>query len=405
MRFLTALLLCTLATASSPVYAADPNQIFSTILGELGRQIERKQQKKQLRRLRPLWEACANRDVDACDRAARFPNLTDEARSAIARMRHNAEIWPDYERNFYACQKWDRAACQAALAYPYLDDTDRSNLEAWKRVADQRHDALDAFRQNQRECHGGSLTACDAAIRERHLDESVIPDLERQRIWLQAEQRERQAREQQRRNDVDRFHRHQRNCYNGSIPACDAVISERHLDESVVPDIERQRTRLKAAERQRRALEQQRQAAVREYDQLRTSCTQGDRAACKRAAAHPQVGSSDLAFLEKRDRELAPITERVTNLFAQADLGGSKDAGSSGAVGLALLSVITLLGGVAGAVFVIRSRGSVPPARSEPPSLVAETPAPSGDQKTPLMFPLTGHMPTDIRHAIILANQ
>ena len=55
MRSLAAILLCTLAMLPLPAHAADPSDVFSTILGEIGRQIERDRQKKVLKHFRPLW--------------------------------------------------------------------------------------------------------------------------------------------------------------------------------------------------------------------------------------------------------------------------------------------------------------------------------------------------------------
>jgi hypothetical protein len=474
MRFLAGIIFCALATASSPVYSADPNQIFSTILGEIGRQIEREQQKKQLRQLRPYWDACARGDVAACDDAARFPNLTAQARADIARMRHNAQIRPAYVRNFYACQKMDRAACQAALAYPYLNETDRRNLQSWKRLADERHKALaafqlhqrdcfrgsipdcdaaiknghldqgavpelerwraqlqakkdqrerrardqqrqdeerlrqaalTAFRQNQRSCYGGWISACDAAISNRHLDESAIPGLKRQRAKLQQEERERHARDQRQQAALAAFRHNQRKCHAGSIAACDAAISNRHLDQSAIPDLERRRAQLRLAERQRRAKERQRQAAIHEYARLRKNCAAGERPACKLAIAHAQVRSSDIAFLEKQHRALAPLGERVANFFTEVNLGSPNDAGSNGHMGFAVLGVIALFGVGAGTLFVMRKRGVATPARPEPLNHQPETPSPTAEPETAQTFTLTGHMPTDVRRAILEATQ
>lgn len=464
MRFSAIILFCLLITAPSSVQSADSNQIFSTIIGEIGRQIERQQHKKQLRRLRPLWDACAKGDVAACDRAAKFPNLTDEARDAIARMRYHAEHWPAFERNFQACQKWDRMACQAALDYPYVDDTDRTKLKSWKQIADQRHDALIAFRQHQRECNAGAIAACDAALRERHLDEGAVPDLERQRDVLRMIQ-EREAREQQRRdglahfrayerschagsvaacnNAIDasvvdeiaipgikaqrdklqladqerqareqrrmallaRFRQHQRNCDAGSISACDAAINLGQIDERAIPSLERQRANLQSLERQRRDEQQQRETAIREYDSLRAGCLEGERASCKAAIIHPHVRSSDLALLKRRDRELEPITERIANVYANAKFSTGIGDRANGVVGSALLGVITLLGLGLGTFIFMRSRRPTLLARVEPPGLAVASADPSTEKETSFTFPLSGHMPTDIRYAIVLANQ
>ncbi|MGE0854029.1 MAG: hypothetical protein AB7O44_31200 [Hyphomicrobiaceae bacterium] len=463
MRSLAAILLCTLAMLPLPAHAADPSDVFSTILGEIGRQIERDRQKKVLKHLRPLWEACDKGDVAACDRAALFPQLNDEGRATLARMRAKALAWKAYERDFYACQKSDRAACQAALAYPHLRDADRSNLLTWKRAADQRHEALAIFQQNQRQCFAGSLTGCDAAIADRHLDESAIPALERQRASLQRAEDERRAREHQRqaalaafrsnargcysgsitacdaaiadrhldetaipalerqrtalqRAEDDRrarehqrqaalaeFRRHQRGCYSGSIAACDAAIADRHLDESAIPALERQRTALQRAEDERRAREQQRQAAIRAYVRLRDDCARGQRPACQAALAHAHVEPSDRALLESRNRELAPLTEKIANVFTLSDLSRTDPGQSGSSFGLVLLGVIALLGVGAGTLVVRRKRGAAASVRQEPPALAVSSEEPSQDAATPTV-PLTGHMPTDVRRAILAAN-
>ncbi len=399
MQFLSALLSIMLAMGASPALSADPSQLFSTILGEIGRQIEHETQRKQLKRLRPLWEACAAGDVAACDRAAGFPNLTNQARADIARMRHAAELRPAYERNFYACQKMDRAACRAALAYPYLSDPDRRNLQSWLRRADQDQEILAASRHSQRACYAGSISACDAAINERRLDETAISDLERHRDRLREEELERQSRERQRQEELAAFRRNQRSCHSGSIAACDAALNNRHLNESAIPDLEQRRSQLQLAERQRRAREEQRQAEIREYARLRKRCADGERKACKSAATHAQVRASDIAFFERRDRELAPMREQVANFF------GSADAGSGGAMGLVVLGMITLCGVGAGTLYVMRHRTPFSLARPDPPVFEPDQSAPTADAGAVRTFALTGHMPTDVRRAILEASQ
>jgi hypothetical protein len=402
MRLLTLILLCALATAPSPVLSADPGQIFSSILGEIGRQIEREQQRKQLRRLRPLWNACAGGELDACDRAARFPNLNDRARADIARMREAAELRPAYERNFYACQKMERAACQAALAYPYLSETDRVNLQNWQRKADEHHNALAAVHQNQNDCYAGSIAACTAAIGAPHLDASVIAGLERQRAQLQAAERRRQAQERQR--DVARaaLHRSSQECYAGSIAACTAAISNVLIDAHARRDLETHLADLQRAERQRRTREQQRQAAVRAYLRLRKDCAAGQRQACQSALSHDQVRSGDIAFLKQRDYELAPFTERMVNFFTHADPASASNTGH--ALTFVLLGAFALVGAGFVTIHVVgkRTSGASPP-REPPPAkpFAAEHPT----EPTPVApFPLTGHLPTDVRRVLADAN-
>ena len=307
-------------------------------------------------------------------------------------MRHAAEIRPAYERNFYACQKFDRAACEAALAYPYLNDADRNNLLGWKQVADQRHAALDVFEQNRRNCRAGSISACDAAINDSHLDESARSDLQTWRTRLRLADQERRAAEQQRQAALAEFRSNQRSCYGGSIAACTAAISDRHLDEVAARLLEGQRDRLQRAE--------QRQAEMAAYRQLRADCAAGQRAACKAALGHAQTQPSDRALLERRDRELAPLSERVANLFAASDPGGSTSAASTSSFGVVMFGVMVLFGVGAGTVFVMRRRGAATLSPRDPPNLGREPSAQASKDEASETFVLTGHMPTDVRRAI-----
>lgn len=354
MRRLTAIAFIFLIASPSPLRAADPREIFGTLLGELGRQIERQQQKKQLKRLRPLWTACSNGDVAACDRAAQFPNLTDQGRAQIWRMREAAEQRPAYERNFYACQKMDRAACQAALAYRYASDVDRASLQKWQRAANrQRQQALTQFRRNERNCYAGSVRACDAALTQRQLDESAATGIQRQRTQLLYAEEQRQRREQE-----------------------------------------------------RQARERQTRAALRQYNGLRDRCVAGERAACQNAATHPQVPQADIAFLNRRDRELAPITERVVAFVADARSGGPNLGATTGGLLFPVLVLLAFIAAVVGVGRVLRNRATPPPASTnEPPGLAAMPPVEASPSFGGQIFPLTGHMPTDVRRALYGAQQ
>ena len=405
MRFLAAILMCSLASAPLPALAADPSQLFSTILGEIGRQVERQQREKQLKDLQPLWEACGRGDIAACDRAARFPGLNAQGRADIERMRQAADGHHTFVRNFQACQSMDRAACQAALAYPPLSDADRVRLQDWKRTADQHQDALADFRRNQRACHAGSIAACTAAIDARRLDQGAVPALERQRTRLQLAEQQRQAAERQRQADLAEFQQDRRNCSAGLIAACTAAIANSQAGVSERRQLEIQRDRLQRAEQQRHAIEQQRQAAIREYERLRTDCTEGKRTACARAVTHAQARRPDLAVLKQRDRELAPFTERLANLFAEGNLANVADGGSTNLFVPALLGLLALAGVGFGTVYVVRNRASALPAEREPPPLgplgsVQHTTEPT----TAANFPLTGHMPTDVRRALLCTS-
>ncbi len=310
-------------------------------------------------------------------------------------MRHAAERHQAFVQDFQACQRMDGAACQAALAYPQLSDTDRVRLMNWKRNADQHQDAIADFRRNHHACQVGSIAACSAAINARRLDPSAIPELERQRARLQQADQERQA-------ALAELRQSQRNCYSGSISACTAAMSSRHVAVSERSNLQNQRDRLQRAEQQRQAAERerQRQAAIREYERLRTDCAGGKRPACSEAAAHAQVRSSDIAFFKQRDRELAPLTERRANVFSAVN---SSDGGSSRPSMPALIGVLAIC--AAGLVYVVRTRAPAPPAERVPPSLTPPVSAkPPTTPTTIVNFPLTGHMSTDVRRALLCAS-
>ena len=351
MQRLSAIAISILIAGLSPAHAADPREIFGTILGEIGRQIEKNQhnnlQKNHLKRLHRLWTACSKGKLTACDRAAQFPNLNDEARAEISRMREAAEQRPAYERNFYACQKMNRVACEAALAYRYASDVDRVNLQNWQRAANHQYQqALSQFRRNEQNCHAGSVTACDAAL------------------------------------------------------------TQRQLDESATSGIQRQRAQLLFSEEQRQLRVRQREAALREYTALHDACAAGQRAACKNAAAHPQVRQADIAFLKLRDRELGPITERVANFVAEAQTSISKEGVSIGGIVMALLGLFALIGTGAGVRQILRNRVSPTGVQAdEPPRLDTNPPVEPPAHFSAQMFPLTGHMPTDVRRALFGVQQ
>ncbi len=112
-----------------------------------------------------------------------------------------------------------------------------------------------------------------------------------------------------------------------------------------------------------------------------------------------------VAFFKQRDRELAPFTERLANVFSAISVA---NGGSSSPSGPALLGVLALC--AAGLFYVVRKRAPALPAEREPPSLAPQVQAPqvSAEQPTEpataVTFPLTGHMPTDVRRALAAAN-
>lgn len=86
-----------------------------------------------VRRLEPLWRACAIGDVGACRAAANFP-LNAQGRRALQENLVRAQMqWQTFEQNWYQCHAGSADACDAALAYPLA--TGRDTLLLWRNTA------------------------------------------------------------------------------------------------------------------------------------------------------------------------------------------------------------------------------------------------------------------------------
>ncbi|MEO0793066.1 MAG: hypothetical protein AAFY27_11050 [Pseudomonadota bacterium] len=167
--------------ASAPAQAADPVDIFGSILGEIERHIERRQHIPEPERLAPLLRACMGGNLAECDRAVRLPNLSRAAREEIARIRAEVVARAAFERNFRDCQKSDRMACKSALAYPDLKQVDRNRLETWLQTAQENIEDRRAFWADQEQCVSGSIAACDRALANPQAVASYVAGIKRQR--------------------------------------------------------------------------------------------------------------------------------------------------------------------------------------------------------------------------------
>jgi hypothetical protein len=80
----------------------------------------------------------------------------------------------------------------------------------------------------------------------------------------------------------------------------------------------------------------------------------------------------------------------------------SNDAfGPAGSGLVSLVGILALIGAGVGAVFILRKRnGPVPFHAGEPPPFKAAAPDESVADVSENLFPLTGHMPTDVRRAL-----
>lgn len=129
----TALLLATLA-APEDASGNDGEDMMRGMLGEIERRAQRRPSNNDLiRRLEPVWTACAAGDIPACHSAAAFP-LNANGRALLQEHLLRAEIARQaFEQNQVECAIGRVAACDAALAYPFA--TDRATLVGWRELA------------------------------------------------------------------------------------------------------------------------------------------------------------------------------------------------------------------------------------------------------------------------------
>lgn len=495
-------------------YAADPQQLFGAILGEIQGQIQRKQQRRIRKRLRPLWQACAKGDVDACDAAATY-QLNTQSRANLVRLRDLAVRRPQFERDWHACQNKDVAACRAALNYPALNEQGRRTLRAWRRRAiDAEGQAAKrrAYIDLRYDClANNTLRACVKALGYAGIDAEERGKLtaRRQQILYQQEATQEKRHQQAKKREQYRlrtscFERHNmsacsdllagsslsyqerskidelrkqliskqqrqraneaaraafqalaQKCFDGQLYGCRDAISHRGAtstdrsrliakrdqilaqNEAREHRLARQRKvqRLQAACLQRDQLEhcrevltsstlseqdravvvrqfselvirQQRRATAKaarkaeqqRFDKLRSECLTGNiKAACVAAAEHHLASQPERTKFERKRYELLSLPEQLMSTFVKAT--GSEDWKPPGDLAPHLIFGL----GMAGAAFLIcyaimifnRKRATQP---SRQPEIPAEEPV----LTTPFAksFPLTGHLPTDVRQVL-----
>jgi hypothetical protein len=331
---------------TASVNAADPKELFGAILGQIENQIQRKQQRKFRKRLMPLWQACAKGKVDACDAAATFP-LNAPTRAKLERLRDIAARRPQFEQHWYACQKMDVAACAAALDYPGIATNDRRSLQGWYHKATLIERKKERERQLAVEHHVRLRTTC-----------------------LQQER----------------------------LEACREVLGSSTLSSQGGAIVRRQIGKLVARQERMQAAEAARQGEQRRFNKLRSDCLTGDvKTACVAASGHSLASQTERTRFERKEDELSSLPERLMSTFAEATSGADWKIPT----GLAPNLVIALC--IAGAVASLgyatlrlnRVRTAQP---SRPPEQPPEEPSFARPFATD--FPLTGHLPADVRQVL-----
>ncbi len=212
MRLVLAATAVLLAITGTPLKAQDGRQLFNFFADQLGQEIERERHREQYRQekrryqverrehdrlyqaLLPDWHACHGGDLDACDRALASPALGDQdrtrllnSRAALIARKHEEEAraiaaarereQEEAERvraereaeerrvaelrafasDHEACRRYAISSCDAALAFARATPEDRSQLLAWRSIAQ-------TFDDNRTACQAGSVAACDTAL-------------------------------------------------------------------------------------------------------------------------------------------------------------------------------------------------------------------------------------------------
>jgi hypothetical protein len=379
---------------ASSAQAADPKELFGAILGQIEGHIQRKQQRNFRKRIKPYWQACARGDVDACDRAETFP-LSPQSRAQLERMRELAIGRPEYERNWYACQKMDIAACSAALRFPGAAANDRRSLHGWLRRASEQQRREQASQHEQQKLRSQCLVYRVMSACSELLASSSLSQVDRSRVYqlreqLLAKQRRERAAEASR----VAFQALARKCFDGQLHACQDAISHPgaiHTDKLRLI-AKRDQVRAENDARERRLADQ------REFSRLKTDCFSSNlKNACVAAAEHRLASQMERRRFERKQYELSSLPEQLMSLFAKATSGAGWTLEDN--LVPILIIVLCILGAavmVGYAIRVLRRR------RSNPPPSPPKVPVPEPVLAAPFTttFPLTGHLPTDVRQVL-----
>lgn len=435
--------------------AADAKDLFGALLGQIENQIQRKQQRQFRKRLRPLWQSCAKGNVDACDAAARFP-LNRQDRVQLERMRTIAVQRPEFERNWHACKNLNADACRAALRYPVLNAQGRQTLNVWRqraiasdrqtarqrtylglrfdcltndalracnnalgysnldreeraKLTARRRQILDQKTQHEQandaprralqalmqQCFSGRLSGCRDAI-----SHSLATQTDRQRLIAKRDQIFTDTETRARRlSETRRARRLQADCmHQDNLASCRKLLGASALIAKDRSAIVRQFSQLVIRQERKEKAEAARQAEQQRFNQLHSNCLSDEvKTACVAAAEHRLASQSERSRFRRKEYELSSLPEQLVATFAKA----ASDGGLKAPTGLTPILVIALgiagVGALVGYLVLLVKR--MPIAGSDrPPEQRAKEPefatAFASD------FPLTGHLPTDVRQVL-----
>ena len=294
------------------------------------------------------------------------------------------------------------SACTDLLAGSRLSYQERSKIDELRKqlIANQRRQrateaALQAFQALAQKCFDGQLYGCRDAISHRGATSNDRSRLiaQRDRILAQNEAREHRLARQRK---VQRLHAA---CLQQDhLVSCREVLTTSTLSAQDRAVVLRQFSELVIRQQRRATAKAARLAEQQRFDKLRSECLTGNvKAACVAAAEHHLALQPERSKFERKRYELLSLPEQLMSTFVKAT--GSEDWKLPG--NLAPHLILGL--GMAGAAFLIgyavmifnRKRATQPSRQPEIP--IEEPVLTTSFAKS---FPLTGHLPTDVRQVL-----
>ncbi len=294
-----------------------------------------------------------------------------------AQRAHNDQLAKQIRPAWEACSRGDIAGCDAAATYP-LNPQGRAQLARMRDMAVRRP----AFERNWIACQSENTTACDQALAYPYLaQEDSLQLLRWRRTAVQAAT--------QKTRQKAAYEQLVKDCGNGIIAKCERALTHPLLTPSTKRYLNQQRSRIESTKL--------RQTVQDAFRKKRQRCLAGDRNACAIALTDEDLSSSERTALERQHDTLTPLSERalaVVKTLYWANDATSRPASAVTRSASVLLHPVSTVGLVAVCMFVALLLtvwpGFAQPAPSQPPNDQAQTPS----------FPITGHLPTDVRFVL-----
>ena len=215
-----------IAGLSPTARAADGMEVFGKIFGGVINEIERRDQRRRLRKqeqhAKPIAEACTQGNLTSCEVLLQIPNLNAEARAAIEQIKTTIDSLAS------ACDRQDRVACATLLEhYPALSQELKELLPKVIAAIDRHQKFIsDNFEKHQGLCNGGDIMACDEALAFAGLTPADREVLVQKRLVAVERQKNRKREIEQRAREMEeRRQQHERE------------VAERRAAESTRPTI------------------------------------------------------------------------------------------------------------------------------------------------------------------------